>query len=116
MASGKLLETEAGKEAATIPIAEQPHYTLNLIHDVKPSVDSCRKAVKGPTLKRPEQLWQDYRSGQLNHTAEEGVVTDDIERRSYMESTKLKTTMPVEDYLSYKNLSSKPSKGTRSIL
>lgn len=85
VASEKFFEAEAGKEATTIPIEEQPHNTLNLIHDhVTPSEDSCRKAVKCPTLKSPEHLWQDYRSGKLDHKAEERVVTDDIKRRSYM--------------------------------
>lgn len=56
VASETLLEAEAGKEAATIPIEEQPHNTLNLVHDVTPSADCFRKTVKGPTLKRPEHL------------------------------------------------------------
>ena len=116
VASEQFLEAEAEKEAATIPIEEQPFNTRNLIHDVTPSEDSCRKAVKCPTLKNPELLWQDCRSGQQNHTAEERVVTNDIKGRSCMESIKLKTTMPEEDYLSCKNLLSKPSKATHSIL
>ena len=112
--SEESLEAEAGKEATTI-IEEQPNNTLNLIHDhVTPSEDSCRKAVKCPTLKSPEHLWQDNRSGELDHTAEERVVTDDIKRRSYMESIKLKTTML--DDLSCKNWSNKPSKTTQRIL
>ena len=116
VASEKFLEAEAGKEAATIPIEEQPFNTLNLIHDhVTPSEDSCRKAVKCPTLKSPEHLWQGNCSGELHHTAKERVVTDDIKRRSYMESINLKTTMLDEDYLSCKNLSNKQSKTTRSI-
>ena len=79
VASEKFLEAEAGKEANTIPIEEQSHNTLNLIHDhVTPSEDSCRKAVQCPTLKSPEHLWQDYRSGKLDHTAEEHVVIDHI--------------------------------------
>lgn len=85
VASEKFLEAEAGKEATIIPVEEQPHKTLNLIHDhVPPSEDSCSKAVECPTLKRPEHWWQDYRSGKLDHTAEERVGTDDIKRRSHM--------------------------------
>ena len=109
--SEELLEAEAGKEATTV-IEEQPNNTLNLIHDhVTPSEDSCRKAVKCPALKSPEHLWQDNRSGELAHTAEERDVTDDINRRSYRKSIKVKTTMLDEDYLS-----NKPSKTIQSIL
>lgn len=119
VASEKFFEAEAGKEATIIPIEEQPHKTLNLIHDhVAPSEDSCSKAVECPTLKSPEHLWQDNRCGALDHNTEESVVTDDIKRRSYMESIELNTTRLDKDSLSgkSKNLSNKPSKTTRSIL
>ena len=121
VASEKFLEAEAGAEAvaATIPVEEQPQNTqpLNLIHDVTPSEDSLREAVKCLTLEGLEHLWQDYHSGQLNRMAEELLVTDDIKRRFNVESIKLKTTISEEDYLTCKEyLSNRPGKEPHSIL
>lgn len=120
VASEKFLDSEAGAEAvaATIPVEEQSHNTqpLNLIHDVTPSEDGLRVAVKCLTLESLEHLWQDYRSGQLNRMAEELLVTDDIKRKFNVESIKLKTTISEEDYMACKEyLSNRSGKEPHSI-
>ena len=119
VASENFLEAEGGKEATTIPIEEQSQNTqpLNLIHRVTPSDDSLRIEVKCLTLESLERLWQDYRSGQLNHMAENLLVTEDIKRKFNVESIKLKTTISEEDYLACKEyLSNRPGKVPHSIL
>ena len=114
LAPGNLVDAES----TTFPVEEQPCNTqpVNLIHDVTPSEDSLRIAVKCPTLESLEHLWQGYRSGHLNRVAEELLVTDDIKRRFDVESIKLKTTVSEADYLACKEyLSNRPGNATCSI-
>ena len=102
-------------ESAAIPVEEQPSNTQ--LHDVMPSEDGLRIAVKCQTLENLEHLWQGYRSGYLNRVAEELLVTDDIKRRFNVESVKLKTTISEADYLACKEyLSNRPGKAARGIL
>lgn len=115
LASENLVEAKS----ATIPAEGQPRNTqsVDLNHDVTPSEESLRIAVKCQTLESLEHLWQDYRSGHLNRVAEELLVTDDIKRRFDIESIELKTTISEADYLACKEyLSNRPGKTTRSVL
>lgn len=115
LAPGNLVNVES---KTTFSVEGQPCNTqpVNLIHDVTPSEDSLRIAVKCLTVESLEHLWQDYHSGHLNRVAEELLVTDDIKKRYDVESIKLKTSISEADYLACKEyLSNRPGNATRSI-
>ena len=81
------------------------HYYLEGVHDVivrDVKEGSLRITVECRTLEILERLWEDYCSGHLNAVAEECLLTDDIKRRFYVKSLKLKTTILKEDYLACK--------------
>ena len=108
---GKLVtfpEELTNKEDAGIPVKEFPAYLqrVKLIQDsgqTEESDNSLRVAVECENPENLEQLWRDYRSGYLNVVAEKCLLTDDIKRRFYLTSVKLKTTILKEDYLACKD-------------
>ena len=75
---------------------------LKEVHSV--SVKSVQKGsliitVQCPTLESLELLWNDYRSGCLNDTAESYLVTDELKRKLGLDHVRLRITIQEENYL-----------------